>query len=523
MTAQPFRNPAVPTFEPVSLLTGILAAAVVSLLLFAWLGRRAAQAAREQGRRDRDAELAVACQERDRERALAVALQGEIGALRERVQAGERRLLELSTEAASLRTRADDLGTRLTEATRDRESAQGELARLSSAHAALQARAAEQEQAAADKLRLLGEAEQRLREAFQNLAQQILEDKAQRFREQNAEQLGGLLDPLKTQLKEFRETVQRTWADEQKERGALAQEIHSLRQLNQRIAEDAVNLTRALKGDARAQGAWGELVLERVLELSGLEQGRNYELQVVFKDEDGGRPRPDVIVRLPDSKDLVIDAKVSLTAYERACSASDPDERELALREHVASLRRHIDGLGKRDYASLQGLRTLDFVLLFVPVEAAFIEAVRADDGLYGHALAKNISIVSPSTLLATLRTVAHLWKLEDRNVNAMEIARQAGALYDSFVLLEQELTNARDLMGRALNAQEGAIKRLTSGRGNLAGRVEKLRKLGAAARKALPDRILELADEETEEPGEADTHAALPTPSPEPDPAEHP
>src|SRR5690606_25429307 len=339
-----------------------------------------------------------ACQERDRERALAVALQGEIGALRERVQAGERRLLELSTEAASLRTRADDLGTRLTEATRDRESAQGELARLSSAHAALQARAAEQEQAAADKLRLLGEAEQRLREAFQNLAQQILEDKAQRFREQNAEQLGGLLDPLKTQLKEFRETVQRTWADEQKERGALAQEIHSLRQLNQRIAEDAVNLTRALKGDARAQGAWGELVLERVLELSGLEQGRNYELQVVFKDEDGGRPRPDVIVRLPDEKDLVIDAKVSLTAYERACSTHDEVERELALKEHVASMRRHIDGLGKRDYANLQGLRTLDFVLLFVPVEAAFIEAVRADDGLYGHALGKNISIVSPST-----------------------------------------------------------------------------------------------------------------------------
>src|SRR5690606_13914507 len=162
-------------------------------------------------------------------------------------------------------------------------------------------------------------------------------------------------DPLKTQLKEFRDTVQRTWADEQKERGALAQEIHSLRQLNQRIAEDAVNLTRALKGDARSQGAWGELVLERVLELSGLQEGRDYELQLVFKHEDGGRPRPDLIVHLPDGKDLVIDSKVSLTAYERGCSSTDDAEREAAIREHVASLRRHIDGLGKRDYASLQG------------------------------------------------------------------------------------------------------------------------------------------------------------------------
>jgi DNA recombination protein RmuC len=451
----------VPSFDLASLLLGLVATALAAIVLFAWLARRAAA----------------------------------------QRQALERRVLDLSSEIAGARARAEEAAARLADASQARETAEAEVRRLSSAQAALQARAAEQEQAAAEKMQLMEQAEVRLREAFQNLAQQILEDKAQRFREQNAQQLGGLLDPLKVQLKEFRETVQRTWADEQKERGALAQEIHSLRQLNQKIAEDAVNLTRALKGDARSQGAWGELVLERVLELSGLEQGRNYELQVVFKDEDGGRPRPDVIVRLPDSKDLVIDAKVSLTAYERACSSGDGEEREAAIREHVASLRRHIDGLAKRDYASLQGLRTLDFVLLFVPVEAAFIEAVRADDGLYGYALAKNISIVSPSTLLATLRTVAHLWKLEDRNVNAMEIARQAGGLHDSFVLLEQELTQARDLMGRAMNAQEGAIKRLGSGRGNLVGRVEKLRKLGAAARKTLPERVLEIADEDADEP----------------------
>ena len=500
MTPQSFRMSAVPMPDPASLLLGALATTVLALLLFAWLGRRAAQAAREQGRQDREAELAVTAQERDRERATAEALHSELRDLRQRAQAGEGRLVELSSEAASLRTRVEELAARLADTTRARETAEAEVGRLSSAHAALQARSSEQEQAAADKLRLLEQAEQRLRDAFQNLAQQILEDKAQRFREQNAQHLGGLLDPLKTQLKEFRETVQRTWADEQKERGALAQEIQTLRQLNQKIAEDAVNLTRALKGDARSQGAWGEVVLERVLELSGLELGRNYELQVVFKDEEGGRPRPDVIVRLPDDKDLVIDAKVSLTAYERACSAGEAPEREAALKEHLVSLRRHIDGLGKRDYAALPGLRTLDFVLLFIPVEAAFIEAVRADDSLYGYALAKNISIVSPSTLLATLRTVAHLWKLEDRNVNAMEIARQAGDLHDKFVLLEQELTQAGELMGRAVRAHENAVKKISSGRGNLVGRVEKLRKLGAAARKSLPERLLELADEDADD-----------------------
>ena len=492
--------------DPFSLLLGASVAAIVALAVFAWLARRAGQAAREQGRRDRDTEVALAAQERDAERAAAVALRGQVQQAIDARAALQSRLQEVSGEVGSLRARVEELTARLAETATARASAEAELRRLGAEHAGLQARAAEQENAAAEKLVLLEQAEVRLRDAFQNLAQQILEEKGQRFREQNAQQLGGLLDPLKLQLKDFRETVQRTWADEQRERGALSQEIQTLKQLNQRIAEDAVNLTRALKGDTRSQGAWGEQVLERVLELSGLALGRNYELQVVFKDEEGGRPRPDVIVRLPDSKDLVIDAKVSLTAYERACSAEDTDVREAAIKEHVVSMRRHVDGLARRDYAALQGLRTLDFVLLFVPVEAAFIEAVRADDGLYAYALGKNISIVSPSTLLATLRTVAHLWKLEDRNVNAMEIARQAGALHDSFVLLEQELTQTRELMERALSSQEGAIKRIGSGRGNLVSRVAKLRDLGASARKTMPERVLELADENAadDEPSEA-------------------
>lgn len=508
--------PVAVSLDPLSLLLGASAAALLALVLFAWLGRRAAQAAREQGRRDRDTEVALAGQERDADRAAATELRSQILEAADARATLEARLLALSGESGALKARVEELNTRLAETATARERAEAELRRLGSEHAGLQARAAQQEQSAAEKQAMLEQAEVRLRDAFQNLAQQILEEKGQRFREQNAQQLGGLLDPLKLQLKDFRDTVQRTWADDQRERGALSQEIQALKQLNQRIAEDAVNLTRALKGDARSQGAWGEVVLERVLELSGLEQGRNYELQVVFKDEDGGRPRPDVIVRLPDSKDLVIDAKVSLTAYERMCSGSSDAERDAALKEHVASMRRHIDGLGKRDYAALQGLRTLDFVLLFVPVEAAFIEAVRADDGLYAHALAKNICIVSPSTLLATLRTVAHLWKLEDRNVNAMEIAQQAGALHDKFVLLEHELNQAGELMGRALRTHEGALKKISTGPGNLVGRVDRLRKLGAAARKSMPERVLELADESADdaddEQADAQSDATDPT-----------
>ena len=353
--------------------------------------------------------------------------------------------------------------------------------------AALAARLDEQQRGHREKLLSLQDAETRLRETFRNLATQILDERAQKLTEQSQQQIGGLIDPLKLQLKEFREAIAQTYANEQRERGMLSQEIQTLKQLNQQISEDALNLTRALKGDSRTQGAWGEMVLERVLEASGLSEGREFELQIVFADEDGGRPRPDVIVHLPENKDLVIDAKVSLTAYDRLVAANDSNERENALRDHAASFRRHIDGLSKRDYSSLSGLRTLDFVLLFVPIEPAFIEAIRADDGLYTYALSKNIALVSPSTLLATLRTVAHLWRLEDRNLNAAEIARQAGALHDSFVLLEQELSGVGDALEKAVRSHESAVKRIGSGKGNLIGRVDKLRKLGADAKKQLP------------------------------------
>ena len=381
---------------------------------------------------------------------------------------------------AGLDQQLSALGNELRQSREQRAQAQALAADLA-------ARLEEQHRASETRLR---EFDERLKAELGNLTNNLLDARVRAFDERSEKQLGGLLAPLREQLTAFNQAIAHTNV-----------EIHSLKQLNQQITSEAANLTRALKGDSRTQGAWGELVLERVLEMSGLQQGRGYELQVVFQDDDGGRPRPDVVVRLPDSKDLVIDAKVSLVAWDRACAAPGDIERGIAMKGHVESLKRHIDGLGKRDYSAVDGLRTVDFVLMFVPVEAAWIEALRIDDGLYAHALRSNIALVSPSTLLATLRTVAHLWKLEDRNLHAQEIARQAGALHDSFVMLEAELNAVGEHMARAAHVHEKAVKRISTGKGNLLGRVDKLRTLGANARKRLPDSRLEKDEAEDEAP----------------------
>ncbi|MDR2013481.1 MAG: DNA recombination protein RmuC [Rhodanobacter sp.] len=464
-------------------LIGVFAGAALSYFVI----RRRIAAAQTAGRASRDAEIAALCGQRDAalERADAFAVRIEHSECER--QQSEQNLRTLAAHAAAQKERAEQFTRESVDVRRERDQAQGQLVDLTRRHAALEAGAQAQAQAAAEKLHLLEQAEQRLREAFQNLANKILDDKAERFREQSAQQLGGLLDPLKVQLKEFRETIVTTHASEQRERGMLAQEIHTLKQLNQRISEDAINLTRALRGDTRAQGAWGELVLERVLEAAGLQSGREYTTQASFDDGEGGRRRPDVIVHLPDGKDIVIDAKVLLVAYERFCAAPDETTRTAALAEHVASLRRHIDGLAQRDYSGIEGLRTLDFVLLFVPVEAAFIEAVRADDRLYTHALDKNISLVSPSTLLATLRTVAHLWRIERRNVNAMDIARRAAQLHDNFALLVGELETVGQQLDKAQRAQASALRRLTEGgKGSVLLQVQSLAEMGAPVKRKL-------------------------------------
>ncbi|MBN8480061.1 MAG: DNA recombination protein RmuC [Xanthomonadales bacterium] len=479
---------------------------VLGALVFAWIGQRRARAAAEEARLRLEPDLVALREQRDAlarqhedARSLAERLERDRGQIEQRQQAA-------LAVAAERKAEVEGLRSRLAEADARHATASADLHALGARHAALEAGSAEQARAAAEKLALLEQADQRLREAFQNLAQQILEAKAERFREQSAEQLGGLLDPLKLQLKEFREAVTQTHANEQRERGMLVQEIRSLKDLNLQISQDAINLTRALKGDTQAQGAWGEMVLERVLEASGLQAGREYELQSSFTDDDGRRQRPDAIVRLPEDKVVIIDAKVSLVAWERSVASHDPGERETALREHLQSLRRHIDGLSGRNYSDIDGVRTLDFVLMFVPVEAAFIEAVRLDANLYSHALAKNISLISPSTLLATLRTIAHLWRIEQRNENAKEIARRAANLHDNFALLVGELENLGAQLDKAQGAQRSAIRRLTEGgKGSVMLQVNSLAAMGVATKRALPGNLLDAAAAtDSDEPGEA-------------------
>ncbi len=505
----------------------LVGALVVFVLARGWIAK-----AHEAGRAARDSEVAALAGQRDALAERANELARRIERFERDWSAAEANLRALTAQAAEHKAHADRLGQQLLEACRSRDESRRELLDLTGRYKALEAESREQARAATEKLQLLDQAEQRLRESFQNLAHAILDDKAERLREQSAQHLGGLLDPLKAQLKEFRETVSQTWASDQRERGMLAQEIQSLKQLNQRISEDAINLTRALKGDTRAQGAWGELVLERVLEASGLQPGLHYETQVSFRDRDGGRQRPDVIVHVPQGKDIVIDAKVTLVAYERFVAADSDAARQLALAEHLQSLRRHIDSLSSRNYDDIDQLRTLDFVLLFVPVEAAFIEAVRADESLYGYALAKNISLVSPSTLLATLRTVTHLWRIEQRNENAREIARRAALLHDNFALLVNELGNVGIALDKAQRAHASALRRLREGgKGSVLLQVQSLAEMGAPVKKQLSllestpaDLVDEAAEPEApEDMGAASASAAKEAAASGADPAKPP
>ena len=341
------------------------------------------------------------------------------------------------------------------------------------------------------------ERERALTEKFDLLSRQLLDQQSQKLAEQNQANLGVLLNPLREQLGEFRKRVDEVYDKENKDRSALQSEIATLKNLNQRISEDAVNLTRALKGDAQAQGAWGEMILERVLEASGLQKGRGYDAQVTLADEAGGRPRPDVIVHLPEGRDIIVDAKVSLTAYERYCRAADGSERDMQLSAHLTSLRKHVRELADKRYADLPGVNSLEFVLMFVPVEAAYIEAVHNDDSLHAFALERQVVIVTTSTLLATLRTVESLWRNADRNRNAQEIADRAGKLYDKFAGFVDDLDEVRAKIAAAGKALDAAGGKLNAGPGNLLRQVEMLRELGAKASKALPAEARERAADE--------------------------
>ena len=355
----------------------------------------------------------------------------------------------------------------------------------------------EQQRTAEEKLKLLAEAKQQLTLEFETLAQKILEEKSERFTKQNQTNIETTLNPLREQLTEFRKRVEDVYDKDSKDRTSLRAELSHLQNLNQRIGEEALNLTRALKGDNKTQGNWGEVVLERVLEESGLRKGHEYETQVALRSDEGQRRNPDVIVHLPDNKDIVIDAKVTLIAYERYCNAATEAERDIALRQHIAAVRGHIDGLSLKQYENLTGVRSLDFVLIFIPIEAAFLAAFEHDASVFREAYEKNIIVVSPTTLLATLRTVQTIWRYERQNANAERIANEAGKLHDQFAGLLQSLQDIGRYLDKSRDAYEQTVDRFSRGRGNLVKRVNDLARLGAKTKKSLPPELLESAEDD--------------------------
>lgn len=339
----------------------------------------------------------------------------------------------------------------------------------------------------------------RFTKEFENLANKILDDKSRKFTEQNETQLRNILDPLRDRIQNFEKRVNDTHNESEKERSALREQLRIMADMNKRMSEEALNLTRALKGDTKKQGNWGELILEKVLERSGLTKGREYDVQQSFTLEDGSRLQPDVIVRLPDGKNIIVDSKVSLIAYERYTSALDDDAatHELQLKEHIASLRSHVKGLSGKNYQNLYNIGSPDFVLLFVPIESAFSLAISHDSELYNDAFDKNVILVSPTTLLATLRTISNVWKQEYQNQNALEIARQGGDLYDKFTGFVEDLIKVGKLMDDSKKAYGEAMNKLYDGKGNLVRRAENMKKLGVKATKQLPQGLIDRAIEE--------------------------
>ena len=334
---------------------------------------------------------------------------------------------------------------------------------------------------------------------FENLANKILEEKTLKFTEQNQQNLKNILNPLQEKITDFEKKVENTHKESIDYHAALRQQILGLKEMNLQMSKETLNLTKALKGDSKIQGNWGELVLERVLEKSGLEKGREYEIQKSFVTEEGNRVQPDVVINLPDGKKMIVDSKVSLTAYEKYINEEDDEQKNSFLKEHVNSLKRHVEQLGSKNYQHLYQMESPDFVLLFIPIEPAFAIALNEDTQLYNKAFERNIVIVTPSTLLATLRTIDSMWTNQKQQENAYEIARQAGALYDKFDGFVTDLVKIGKKMDEAKTEYEGAMNKLVDGKGNLITSVQKLKIMGAKAKKSLPDAILNRANSSLE------------------------
>ena len=426
--------------------------------------------------------------QRDTARQKTGDLETEISALKSRLQVIE----TLTTERDQARTQLDSLRT--------------EHGELKESFATLKTRMEEETRAAQEKIALLEKAEQRLSEQFENLANRIFDSKTEKFSKESKEGIETLLNPVREQLKGFQQKVEDVYVKESEGRASLFNEIKNLKALNKRISSDALNLTNALKGESKTLGNWGELQLERLLEDSGLRKGHEYDVQESYKNDEGRRLQPDVVIHLPESKDVVVDSKVSLAAYDRYHATDDETEREQQIRQHITSVRTHIKQLSDKNYDELIGVNSLDLVLMFVHVEPALLLALEYDSNLLQYALDRKILLVGPTTLLGTLQIIYNIWRYEYQNRNALVIARHAGALHDQFVLFVESLDDVGKHLDKAQESYTTARKRLTDGRGNLVGRTVKLEKLGAKAKKALPAAMVEEAAENDTEADDLET-----------------
>ena len=331
---------------------------------------------------------------------------------------------------------------------------------------------------------------------FKNLANEILEDKSRRFTDTNKELVQSILSPLSDKIIEFRKRVDEIHEADTRSNSQLITHLNNLKELNLRMSEDAENLTKALKGDVKTMGSWGELMLEKILERSGLIKDEHYTLQESFSDESGRRLRPDAIIKLPDKRSIIIDSKVSLVAYDKFVNAVSDIEKESGIKEHIMSIRAHIKGLNSKEYQNIEDLHAPDFVLMFIPIESAFGLAMQKDQTIFNDAFDNNIVIVSPSTLLATLRTIENIWRRENQNKNALEIARQSGALYDKFVGFVNDLEEIGKRLDQTRDSYSNAKKKLFDGQGNIIRRIESIKELGAKASKSISDKLLDQADD---------------------------
>ncbi len=513
---------------PVLVTVALGVALVTAFALVLFYQRRLRQVREEaQSRLDAMTTRAEAAEEQayhvSRDRAL---LEQERDQLREQATEQHRHQRDLEAARESWRDKATELDNRMATLVAERDGSQKrerkleqDLSELNDRYEAVNrslsdARVSlreyevtleEERRTTGEKLQLLERNRDALKQEFENLANRIFEQKSERFSQQTRSNLDSLLNPFREQLQDFRKRVEDVYTTETRDRQALRSEIDALQKLNKQITEEAANLTRALKGDKKIQGNWGELILERVLEKSGLRKGVEYETQGSYRDAEGQLLRPDVVVHLPDKRNLIVDSKVSLLAYQEWVTAEDDDARESALKAHVEAVRQHIRSLSEKDYSQLNGLHSPDFVLLFMPIEPAFVAAFQQDENLFAEAFERKIIVVTPTTLLATLRTIENIWRYERQSQNARQIADRAGAVYDKLRVFVESMEKLGSQLQTAQGTYDGAMNTLTRGKGNLISQANRFVELGVRVKKELPKSIREQAGVGHDEDDETD------------------